>query len=311
MMEDKILKKIRGKKYPISKYRDERKIIKDKISAILETKVLPKTPITSNRNLSVEDIVLEKKLGGKHFWELSEDEQSLLLGDLFFLTKKAFNYYIFEIIFVLLSQEENFHNNIVIQQLFFNTMSQSRLKEFKSVEIQVIIDLLFNIANEIEEVVGEKELYNKLEEWERAEVYHPFIEWEEEIKKSILNWKNYLSLSEKKVPIRTKKESELRESLSSISRQYNKLNKEVYNITLEKNILNFFSEKEELQQIGLNGIRQLLSIRLWEEVFGLSNMNPKYSNYYQDIFIDDFKNFDEWYEFIKDIVLKAENYYLQ
>ena len=71
-----------------------------------------------------------------------------------------------------------------------------------------------------------------------------------------------------------------------------------------------FSTDINLMQKAIKGLKSLLlSYRAWEDgyYYTFSDQGDKY----QDKFVDDFKNWGEWYEFLESIVADAEEYYNQ
>lgn len=110
---------------------------------------------------------------------------------------------------------------------------------------------------------------------------------------------------------------QLEKKLNTVIRQY-KLNWNVeiqlrehpYIEVLEEIEQELFSTDINLMQKAIKGLKSLLlSYRAWED--GYSDTFSDQGDKYQDKFVDDFKNWDEWYEFLESIVADAEEYYNQ
>lgn len=296
MNEEIITNKINGTLYPITKYYQERIEIKNHIFTLLSQKKSSTISMFKcKKNIFLE---IENELKKKSFLELEKKEQKIVLGDIHLLTEEAFHYYIFEII-IFLYENEFILADIVVQKLF-SIINKEKLRLFTKEEIKLIIAFFQNLIDEINQVKGDIELFNELEEWEKKEVFHPLKGWEEKMKHAIRNLNSYFNITNQKI--------KLEKSLDKITKQYQKSKVNVYIPKHEENIRNFFSTDVELQKKGLKGIQQLLNIRLWDEVLSLTNMGSNYPNYYRDIFIDDFNNFDEWYTFLEKIVKEVEIY---
>ena len=137
-------------------------------------------------------MALEKDLAGRHIWEMSQEEQNLVVSDIFFLTKEAFRYYIFELIFLFLTEKKFYCEDIFLQQLFICEYRRETFMLFDKEEIAIMISFFENALDEIDEVLGDRSLHCKLEIWERVEVYHPFVDFEDEMKEALLGWKKML-----------------------------------------------------------------------------------------------------------------------
>ena len=72
-----------------------------------------------------------------------------------------------------------------------------------------------------------------------------------------------------------------------------------------------FSNDKVKSKNGLKGIESLLSInRAWMEVISVDVLSDK-GNTYKDKFVDNFNNWDEWYNFMENIVEDAKKYYAE
>ena len=169
--------------YPVKKYEQERKSILHKVKNLLSQKKLPTDRISNNNSICLECIELEKNLSGKHLKDTSKEYQKLFLGDIYFLSDSAFNYYIFELIEIALEDKPIFESNIFLQQLLKNNI---RFENFNKEEKDIIMSLLTNLLAEINEVAGYVETVPKLESWEKEEIYHPFNYWKNDIEESLL-----------------------------------------------------------------------------------------------------------------------------
>lgn len=175
--------------YPIKKYYDEREFIKLKIQDILKNKQLPKYRICTENSKILECQELNKRLANKSYFELKDEDKSLFMGDLFFLTDEAFSYYIFEVI--LYFYQIDFFNNIFIQYFIFNETNKKRFSLLSKEEFYVVILFLENIIDEIDYIIGDRNIYNLLNEVQKDELFHPLKDFETDIKTSIKHWKKH------------------------------------------------------------------------------------------------------------------------
>lgn len=171
---------------------DEREFIKSKIKDILKNKQLPKYPICIENSKILECQELNKKLTNKSYFELKDEDKNLFMGDLFFLTDEAFSYYIFEVI--LYFYQINFFNNIFIQYFIFNETNKKRFSLLSKEEFSVVILFLENIIDEIDYIIGNRNIYNSLNEAQKDELFHPLKDFEIDIKTSITHWKKYCKI---------------------------------------------------------------------------------------------------------------------
>lgn len=108
---------------------------------------------------------------------------------------------------------------------------------------------------------------------------------------------------------------QLEKKLNTVIRQY-KLNWNVeiqlrehpYIEVLEEIEQELFSTDVNLKQKAIKGLKSLLlSYRAWED--GYSDTFSDQGDKYQNKFVDDFKNWGEWYDFLESIIVDAEEYY--
>ena len=83
-----------------------------------------------------------------------------------------------------------------------------------------------------------------------------------------------------------------------------------YATTLKEIRDQLFSNNTKDKQEGLKGLESLLlSFRAWEMY--LEYYDDQGGDEYKDKYVDNFNNWDEWYEFLKSIVSDAKEYIKQ
>jgi hypothetical protein len=162
----------------------------DKITLLLKNKTLP-VPLTKQNPKCLEDMAFEKYLTNKHFWEVPKDEQDLMLGDFMFLTDEAFRYYAFEVILLTLKGQDIPLIDMFLIELLIDDSKYKlhRYTQFSNEELEIIISFLENIVMKIEDEIGDREIYNNLEDWEQEEIYPPFKDYKEEIQTALHYWR--------------------------------------------------------------------------------------------------------------------------
>ncbi len=162
----------------------------NKITLLLKNKTLP-IPLTKQDPDCLEDMAFEKYLTNKHFWEVPKNEQDLKLGDFMFLTDEAFRHYVFEVILLTLKGQDIPLIDMFLMELLIDDSKYKlhRYTQFSNDELEIIISFLENIVFKIEEEIGDREIYNKLEVWEQEEIYPPFKDYEEEIQTALRYWR--------------------------------------------------------------------------------------------------------------------------
>lgn len=106
----------------------------------------------------------------------------------------------------------------------------------------------------------------------------------------------------------------LEKKIDTVIRQYDKervpefeYREHPYIPILEEIKQELFSDDLNLKKKAIKRLESLLlSYRAWEDKYGtfFSDQGDKY----QDKFVDDFKNWDEWYGFLESIVEDAKEY---
>jgi len=112
--------------------------------------------------------------------------------------------------------------------------------------------------------------------------------------------------------------NKIEKGISTVIRQY-ELEGDIWNGMYHNNIHPYipklkkireqlFSNDEEIMKQGLRGLENLLlSYRAWED--GYSSYFSDKDDTYKDKFVDNFNNWDEWYNFMESIVEDAKEYY--
>jgi len=105
-------------------------------------------------------------------------------------------------------------------------------------------------------------------------------------------------------------EQQIKNKINTVIRQYELgVTSTVYIPTLREIEQDFFSDDLSLQEEGLKGLDDLLlTLRAWENYFEASS---DHADKYKDMFVDSFNNFDEWYQFLEDLVADAQEYHKQ
>ena len=100
----------------------------------------------------------------------------------------------------------------------------------------------------------------------------------------------------------------LEKKIDTVFRQYKLQDTEnVYIEVLQEIEQELFSDDLNLKKKAVKGLESLLlSYRAWED--GYSDTFSDQGDKYQDKFVDDFKNWDEWYRFLESIVEDAKRY---
>ena len=114
-----------------------------------------------------------------------------MLGDFMFLTDEAFRYYSFEVLLLLLKGQHIPLTDIFLQEYLIDDPKYqcNRYTQFSDEELEIIIAFLENIVLKIEKEIGDRELYNSLEDWQQVEIDPPFKDYEAEIKTALQYWK--------------------------------------------------------------------------------------------------------------------------
>ena len=162
----------------------------NKINLLLEKKSFPSKLTMQNPNC-LEDMAFEEHLVNKHFWDVPKNEQDLMLGDFMFLTDEAFRYYVFEILLLTLKNQYIPLIDIFFQGLLINDSSVNldRYSQFDDDELEIIILFLEKVVFQIKDEIGDRTIYDSLEDWEQVEIDPPFKDYEEEIQTALYYWK--------------------------------------------------------------------------------------------------------------------------
>ena len=84
----------------------------------------------------------------------------------------------------------------------------------------------------------------------------------------------------------------------------------IYAQKMPKIVEIFFSNNLLNQEDGLKAFKGLLSLRQWDDnIDDTFRPNNENKDKYKDIFVDDFNNFSEFYQFLKDLVKDVEEYH--
>ncbi len=83
----------------------------------------------------------------------------------------------------------------------------------------------------------------------------------------------------------------------------------VYAKKIPRIIEMFFSNNLLNQENGLKAFKGLLSLRQWDDIDDTLSKNNENKDKFKHRFIDDFNNFQEFYQVIKSLVKDAEEYH--
>jgi len=110
--------------------------------------------------------------------------------------------------------------------------------------------------------------------------------------------------------INNKLEQQIKNKINTVIRQYELDGVATVYIPILREIeQEFFSDDLLLQEKGLKGFDSLLlTLRAWENYFDAAS---DHGDKYKDMFVDSFNNFDEWYQFLEDLVADAQEYHKQ
>jgi len=108
--------------------------------------------------------------------------------------------------------------------------------------------------------------------------------------------------------INNKLEQQIKNKINTVIRQYELgVTSTVYIPILREIEQEFFSDDLLLQEKGLKNIDELLLTRRAWGIVGEYFTGEEY----KDKFVDNFNNFNEWYQFLKDLVADTQEYHKQ
>ena len=104
-------------------------------------------------------------------------------------------------------------------------------------------------------------------------------------------------------------ENKIKNAVNVVKRQYLLSDMNVYISGLEELEEEFFSDDENLKNEAAKHFKDLLSLRQWDDIDDTLSQNNENKDKFKHRFIDDFNNFQEFYQVIENLVKDVEEYH--